>query len=196
MRIQDTWRRFTDVCQRMARVQVEVLAVQPPGRGSRSKENQFPNLKALASELLPVLAPKLVDAPYVCIAHSLGSWMAFEVLRAARAQGLPMPLRLFVSAMPGPDIPFAERPWRQQRHLNETEFKVLPVSFIRCYLVQLYSYTMESCIKQQPSCRVPRLPAVAMCHYCAACSLHAATCRIVCKQLVPASTSVIFRIKE
>lgn len=35
-----------------------------------------------------------------------------------------MPAAWFVSAMPAPDIPEEERPWSQQRHLDEERFKV------------------------------------------------------------------------
>jgi len=42
---------------------------------------------------------------------------------AVRA-GLPMPVHLFVGAMPAPNLPAVERPWRQQRLLSEEQFKV------------------------------------------------------------------------
>lgn len=35
-----------------------------------------------------------------------------------------MPQAWFLSAMPAPDIPLASRPWRQQRTLDDPEFKV------------------------------------------------------------------------
>lgn len=58
------------------------------------------------------------------IAHSVGTWNAFEFLHLARASGLPMPKQAFLSAMAAPDIPLAQRPWRQQYALSEAEFKV------------------------------------------------------------------------
>lgn len=35
-----------------------------------------------------------------------------------------MPLVVFFSAMPSPDIPLVSRPWNQQKHLNNEEFQV------------------------------------------------------------------------
>lgn len=58
------------------------------------------------------------------IAHSMGAWVAFEFLCYARSMGLPMPCKVFISAMPYPAIPFNERPWKQQATLNEREFQV------------------------------------------------------------------------
>lgn len=43
----------------------ECLAVQPPGRNMRGKEPPFTSCEALAAALLPVLASRLLGAPYV-----------------------------------------------------------------------------------------------------------------------------------
>jgi hypothetical protein len=38
--------------------------------------------------------------------------------------GLPPPCKVLLAAMPTPDIPFQQRPWRQQHLLNDAQFKV------------------------------------------------------------------------
>ena len=53
----------------------------------------------------------------------MGTWVAYELLAAARAAGLPAPRAAFLSAMPAPDLPPAARPWRAQRSLSEADFK-------------------------------------------------------------------------
>lgn len=58
------------------------------------------------------------------IAHSMGTWAAYEFLLHARANGLPMPVKAFLSAMPAPDIPLEQRPWRQQAGLDAAQFQV------------------------------------------------------------------------
>lgn len=58
------------------------------------------------------------------IAHSMGAWTAYEFLLHARANGLAMPVKAFLSAMPHPDIPVEQRPWRQQARLDEAQFQV------------------------------------------------------------------------
>lgn len=64
------------------------------------------------------------------IAHSVGTWNAFEFLMLARSQGLPMPRHVFLSAMAAPDIPVEQRPWRQQRFLSEADFQAsYPIVF-------------------------------------------------------------------
>ena len=75
------------------------------------------------------------DRPYVwrwcfpfhveVVAHSVGTWNAFEFLALARSQGLPMPQQAFLSAMAAPDIHPQQRPWRQQRMLPEADFMVI-----------------------------------------------------------------------
>lgn len=58
------------------------------------------------------------------IAHSMGAWAAYEFLTHARANGMPLPVKAFLSAMPQPDIPLEQRPWKQQASLDEAQFQV------------------------------------------------------------------------
>ena len=60
------------------------------------------------------------------VAHSVGTWVAYELLRLAQSHGLPMPRKAFLSAMASPDIAVEARPWRQQRTLTEENFIVRP----------------------------------------------------------------------
>jgi medium-chain acyl-[acyl-carrier-protein] hydrolase len=112
-----------------------MLAVEPPGRAARSKEQQYSSLQQLAAALLPVVASRLADGtPYVVVAHSLGTWMAFELLQLVRQAGLPLPSAAWLSAMPSPDIPLGQRPWRQQRSLGEQQFKVSDPCWLRMWV--------------------------------------------------------------
>lgn len=58
------------------------------------------------------------------VGHSVGTWVAYEFLLAARAACLPEPRAAFLSAMPAPDLPPEQRPWRAQRGLSEAQFMV------------------------------------------------------------------------
>ncbi|KAG2437450.1 hypothetical protein HXX76_006100 [Chlamydomonas incerta] len=104
---------------------VELLAVQLPGRAARLAEPFLDTAQDCASQLLSVLAPLLAQrhVPYAVVSHSLGCWLAYELLRAARAAGLPRAAAWCLSAMPAPDLPAAQRPWRQQRSLGTHEFQ-------------------------------------------------------------------------
>ena len=64
------------------------------------------------------------------VAHSVGTWCAYELLVLARARGLPLPRHAFLSGMAAPDIPAAERPWRRQAGLTEAAFRVIFDSLI------------------------------------------------------------------
>ncbi|KAL4515951.1 hypothetical protein Ndes2526B_g00665 [Nannochloris sp. 'desiccata'] len=103
--------------------QVECLAPQYPGRALRLHEPRITTAADMAAALLPVVASKLYDTPWVLIAHSVGTWIGFEFLHACKIAGIPPPKVVFLSAMPSPATPLSDRPWRQQRSLNEEQFK-------------------------------------------------------------------------
>lgn len=75
---------------------VEVVALQPPGREARFREPAFEELEPLLADLIPVLAPRL-DVSFGVYGHSLGSLVAFELARALRRAALPMPAALWLS---------------------------------------------------------------------------------------------------
>ena len=59
----------------------EVLAVQYAGRANRKNEGYAFDIRAdIVRALLPVVAGKLDEVPYCIVAHSVGTWVAFEFL--------------------------------------------------------------------------------------------------------------------
>jgi pyochelin biosynthesis protein PchC len=76
---------------------VELLAVQYPGREDRLDDDQSGDLCGLADRVAGALSP-LVGAPMVIFGHSLGAAVAFEVARRIDHPGLT----LIVSGRPGP----------------------------------------------------------------------------------------------
>lgn len=70
----------------------------------------------------PVAGP--ISSPYVIVSHSMGCWVAFELLMLLKAARLAMPSAWFLSAMPAPDTPVERRPWRVGAQLTEELFKV------------------------------------------------------------------------
>jgi surfactin synthase thioesterase subunit len=75
---------------------IEVCAIQLPGREDRLTEPPFENLSSLIDVLAEVLYPYL-DFPFAFFGHSLGSLISFELTRRLRRQKAPCPLQLFVS---------------------------------------------------------------------------------------------------
>lgn len=83
--------------------EIEVRAVQLPGRWNRLKETPFYTLGDLLAALGSVL-PGYLDRPYAFFGHSMGALIAFETARFLRRAQLPQPLHLFVSSRRAPQI--------------------------------------------------------------------------------------------
>jgi len=88
---------------------VELVALQPPGRGSRMNETPHAQMEALVAELMRVF-PMLTDRPYVLFGHSLGSRVAFEVTLQCQRKGIPMPARFIASGSRAPHLTKRELP--------------------------------------------------------------------------------------
>lgn len=84
--------------------EVEVIAVDLPGRGRRFSEPLYHQLPPLITELSHALFPYL-DRPYLLFGHSLGALIAFELARQVQRQSLPLPLHLLVSGRGAPQLP-------------------------------------------------------------------------------------------
>jgi medium-chain acyl-[acyl-carrier-protein] hydrolase len=81
--------------------EIEVCAVQVPGRGARFLEPSIRSFQELVEALSDVVAAH-ADLPFALLGHSLGALTAFEVARALRRKGLPMPRHLLVSGCEAP----------------------------------------------------------------------------------------------
>ena len=83
--------------------QVEVVAVQPPGREGRMRERPI----VAGTELIARLADALqahLDVPVAFFGHSMGALMAYEVARELRRRDCPMPRHVYVSGRRSPPI--------------------------------------------------------------------------------------------
>jgi surfactin synthase thioesterase subunit len=81
--------------------QVELAAVQLPGRQNRIGEDPFTDVGPLLDVLVHALRPVL-QGRYAFFGHSAGATLAFELARALQARGSRGPEQLFLSAQPGP----------------------------------------------------------------------------------------------
>jgi len=96
---------------------VEICAVQLPGRESRITEPPVADLRELVPRLSDALEPYL-DRPFAFFGHSIGALVCFELARELRrARGLE-PVHLFVSGCPAPHHPDSDR----LSELSESEF--------------------------------------------------------------------------
>lgn len=83
--------------------EIEVCAIELPGRGTRLREPLFTRLPTLVEAISPAILPHL-DKPFAFFGHSMGALLGFEVARWLRRQGSPSPVHLFVSGCRSPQI--------------------------------------------------------------------------------------------
>nr|CEL67734.1 TPA: GK18150, related [Neospora caninum Liverpool] len=108
---------------------VQLLAVQLPGRSLRSKEPVPTTIQNCVAQLLDVIAPLVSSrVPYVLVGYSMGSWVAYELACAIAKRRetdtkFRLPGRMILASMVSPDTPPSERPWRETRHLSDSEFQ-------------------------------------------------------------------------
>lgn len=86
---------------------VEVCAVQLPGREDRLAERPCRSVREAVDSLLPSLD---VTRPYALFGHSVGALLAFETARAVRRCGGPAPVVLMVSGSSAPHLEDTEPP--------------------------------------------------------------------------------------
>jgi surfactin synthase thioesterase subunit len=60
---------------------------------------------ALVEAMVPALVPAVRRTPYAIYGHSMGAWVAFELVRALRRLRRPLPVHLFIGARRPPHLP-------------------------------------------------------------------------------------------
>lgn len=88
--------------------EIEVCAIEPPGRRHRIREEPFRRLPDLAEAVVDGLAEE-TDLPFAFFGHSLGAVVAFEAARRLRSLGGRQPSVLFLSGAGAPHLPRARR---------------------------------------------------------------------------------------
>ena len=83
---------------------LQLCAVQLPGRENRLNERSIDSTTKLVPELLGGIRAYL-DRPFALFGHSMGALVAFELTRELRRLGLPQPRHLFLSAHRAPHLP-------------------------------------------------------------------------------------------
>jgi medium-chain acyl-[acyl-carrier-protein] hydrolase len=86
---------------RSTKQQIEIVAVELPGRGLRSSEPPVGNLTAIVEEMAETIP---FDGPFALFGHSMGALISYELARSlARRQITPQ--HLFVSSHRAPHLP-------------------------------------------------------------------------------------------
>ncbi|QBD77286.1 thioesterase [Ktedonosporobacter rubrisoli] len=88
---------------------IEVCAIELPGRESRFREPPFTQLVPLVQELAEVLHPYL-DVPFAFFGHCVGSLISFTLARQLRRSYQVTPAFLFLAAHRAPQLPSRQIP--------------------------------------------------------------------------------------
>ena len=83
---------------------IEVAAVQLPGREWRIQEAPFSDMRALAEDALESIRPYL-DKPFALLGTSMGGTLVFELARLLRAEGARQPVCIMALAIGAPHLP-------------------------------------------------------------------------------------------
>ncbi|MUL38592.1 thioesterase II family protein [Gloeocapsopsis dulcis] len=82
---------------------LEVCAIELPGRGKQIKSPPFTQLEPLVQAIAANILPQL-DKPFAFFGHSMGAIVSFELTRLLRKNYGIEPLHLFVSGRRAPQI--------------------------------------------------------------------------------------------
>lgn len=152
---------------------VELHAIQLPGRGHRFGEPQLASIEDLVDEIA-IDVEALIDKPYVFFGHSMGSLLAFELARLFRRETFPLPKKLIATAfvapqhaqfsssidgrniheLPEPElVRFLRRLGSNSSHsaLEDAEIRALMLPVVRADFSLLAAYRME----EEPPLEVP-----------------------------------------
>jgi surfactin synthase thioesterase subunit len=82
---------------------IALCPVRLPGRESRAAEAPFERMDSLVEALAAAIDPYL-DRPFAFFGHSMGAAVAFELARALRRAGRPLPRMLVASGARAPQF--------------------------------------------------------------------------------------------
>ena len=80
-----------------------MVCAQPPGRGARFLDRPHSRLDLWIEEAAEAVSPYR-DRPFAFYGHSLGAWVAFEVMRRMRGDGKRQPVHFFAAASRAPHL--------------------------------------------------------------------------------------------
>jgi medium-chain acyl-[acyl-carrier-protein] hydrolase len=97
--------------------EVELVAVQLPGRENRLDEPLVHSMELVTGPLADALPP-LLDKPFALFGHSTGAVICFELSRVLRKRALPQPRLLIASGQNAPQV----KPAVVRHQLSDAEF--------------------------------------------------------------------------
>ncbi|WP_025131878.1 thioesterase II family protein [Pseudomonas sp. PH1b] len=93
--------------------QVDLYALQLPGREGRSQEHRYCDMQAAANDVADCLEQFSDDIPCCFFGHSMGALLAFAVASVLQQRQRQVPLQLMLSGMVAPHVPQRVAPLHQ-----------------------------------------------------------------------------------
>ncbi len=90
--------------QRSFPAAIEVVPLEPAGRGTRGREAFAQSISSAAEDLLNTVENSLDGGEYVLLGHCMGALMAYEMVARTERRGLPSPRSLVVSGRNPPHL--------------------------------------------------------------------------------------------
>ena len=88
---------------------IEVKPLELAGRGTRILEKFYMNIEEVVSDLIEVFRNRNKDKPYAIYAHSMGTIITYELIKAIKKEGLLEPICLFLSGRQPPHYIYNRR---------------------------------------------------------------------------------------
>lgn len=102
----------------MLNSEVELVAIQPPGRSNRINEAAYCDMHEMVDDLIKSIIP-LLNVPFIFFGHSLGSRVAYELATRLKSHHFPTPIQFFAS---GSEAPHVVRSKKKVYELPEDNF--------------------------------------------------------------------------
>ncbi|NLN64426.1 MAG: thioesterase [Clostridiaceae bacterium] len=83
---------------------IEVCPVELPGRGKRFSEPLCNSIKQMVDDVFKGIRVCIATQPYAIFGYSMGSLIAYEVIRKVERYGYPSPLHAFFAAKQAPHM--------------------------------------------------------------------------------------------
>ena len=98
---------------------ITLMPFELAGRGGRFGEPLYKSWDQAIQDVYKYIVNNINDESYAILGHSMGSWIAFDVVSKIKKNGLKEPEHIFFSGNTPPHIPYQEE---KISHLTEEEF--------------------------------------------------------------------------
>ena len=103
----------------------DIYAVQLPGRERRAKEPFLKSCQEVARAVYGELMSSGIwdSKEWTIVAHSMGTWMAYEFMLLLQDNNKPLPPKVIFSCFPSPVMEPSLRPWKKGSEISLKEFQ-------------------------------------------------------------------------